>query len=379
MSKRTLLFIIADRPGQLAAKGEITQRYYNPGDFFDHVHILTTTNDRIDSELIAATAGRAELSVHSLWSGSDRVNMLLSPVLHRRWATAATDLARRVDIDVVRTGDRLTGYLGSRIKQDLGVPHILSLHTHRDDAIAHMPWGAHRLFMEYEKRYACQAISSADAVVIVYESLRDYAETYGGRRIELIYNVISPEVNTPRRDYSLHRHARAITVGRQIARKLPDQIIRAMAAVEEAELQVVGDGDAHDYLMQVSREAQVSERVRFERSLSNSELCRQLPEFDVFLAHTRYPEFPKTIMEALWLGVPVVVNEDQSRRVPELEGDWVVRVRNSPEGYGDAMKRILADEAFRRELGSRGRRYAEETFAPAQAEAQAASLYAEFC
>ena len=39
---------------------------------------------------------------------------------------------------------------------------------------------------------------------------------------------------------------------------------------------------------------------------------------------------------------------------------------------------ILGDEELRRDLGVLGRRYAEETFDPSRAEAQAAELYAEF-
>ena len=84
-------------------------------------------------------------------------------------------------------------------------------------------------------------------------------------------------------------------------------------------------------------------------------------------------------MEALWLGVPVVVNEDQSRPVPELDGQWVRRVVNSADGYGDAVGELLEDACERQELGRRGREFAETTFHPAGAEAIAAELYAEFC
>jgi len=61
-----------------------------------------------------------------------------------------------------------------------------------------------------------------------------------------------------------------------------------------------------------------------------------------------------------------------------MAGDWLLRVANSPEGYGEAMRMILGDEELRRDLGVLGRRYAEETFDPSRAEAQAAELYAEF-
>jgi len=111
--------------------------------------------------------------------------------------------------------------------------------------------------------------------------------------------------------------------------------------------------------------------------MDNQELCRRLTDYDLFAVHTDYPEIPKTVMEALWLGLPVVINRDQVRPVPELSGDWVERVDNSVEGYGAAMRRLFDDDDERAALGRRGRRYAEATFAPRTAEGRQADVYRE--
>lgn len=43
----TLLVIISDRLSHIIKKGELIDRYYNPGDLFKHVHILMTNSDRL--------------------------------------------------------------------------------------------------------------------------------------------------------------------------------------------------------------------------------------------------------------------------------------------------------------------------------------------
>ena len=80
-------------------------------------------------------------------------------------------------------------------------------------------------------------------------------------------------------------------------------------------------------------------------------------------------------MEALWLGMPVVINRDQVRPVPELSGAWLDRVDNTAEGFQGSIRRLLGDAEARAQLGRRGRAYAEKTFAPRQAEERQADVY----
>jgi len=65
MTKR-LLVIISDRLSDLIRKGEMTPRYYNPGELFDEVHILMTNNDHPDPGMLQRTVGGAKLSIYNL-------------------------------------------------------------------------------------------------------------------------------------------------------------------------------------------------------------------------------------------------------------------------------------------------------------------------
>lgn len=61
-----LLVIISDRLSDLIRKGEVTPRYYNPGEHFDEVYILMTNDDRPDPGVLQRMVGRAKLFISNL-------------------------------------------------------------------------------------------------------------------------------------------------------------------------------------------------------------------------------------------------------------------------------------------------------------------------
>lgn len=87
------------------------------------------------------------------------------------------------------------------MKEELCVPHIISLHAERDDLRARLRWGGRRALLKYEQRYARYAFPRADAVIIVYQSLEPFARRHGARRTELVYNVVCPGAPPSKDDY----------------------------------------------------------------------------------------------------------------------------------------------------------------------------------
>ena len=61
-----LLVMIPDRLSDLVNKGEITERYYNPGNLFGEVHLAMTNEDRPDLAAVQKMVGDARLHVHNL-------------------------------------------------------------------------------------------------------------------------------------------------------------------------------------------------------------------------------------------------------------------------------------------------------------------------
>ena len=145
----------------------------------------------------------------------------------------------------------------------------------------------------------------------------------------------------------------------------------------DARLVLIGHGEGHEDLRRLVQRLGLQDKVEFVGAMANERLCAELIDYDIFAVHNAYPGIPKTVMEALWLGLPVVINRDQVRPVPELSGPWLERVEDTPEGYYEALRRLLDGRRERMELGRRGRAYAEKTFAPRSAEEGQANVYRE--
>lgn len=363
----------------LVAKGEYTPRYYNPGNLFNEVHILMTNDDRPDPKAMQKTVGDAKLYLHNLPIPLRLFfySVGLPPWLLRRWAESAVRLSREVRPSLIRChGNHLNAYIASRIKQILRIPYVISLHTNPDEDILgkQIGWKGHIL------NWAIQgvkqtALNQADIVLPVYKSILPYTKRLGAKNVEVVYNVLNETFLREKTDYMLHHPIRIISVGRQFKDKNPENFLRATPMLRNVHLTLVGDGPYHAYLRGVVRECQMQDRVTFHRTLPNDELCSQLPDYDIFVVHSEYWEISKAVLEALLTGLPVVINRRVGNPVPELQGDFVMMVDNSVDGYYKALKKLIADDKYREKLGRLAHAHAQINWAPKIMEQRVVDLY----
>lgn len=370
-----LLIVIPDRLSEIAAKGEMVARYYNPGDLFDEVHILMTNDDAVRPDGIQKMAGRARLFIYNLPTPS---GLWFRPWRFGAWVEPAVSLAARIRPQLIRCyGDELNAHLAYRIHERLGIPYIVSIHTNPDEAIPN-EGGWRRLLREAKERLKRRALQEADLVLLVYQGIAPYARRMGVTRFNVVYNVLNGDHLIPKTDYALHRPVRVLSVGRQIPGKNPENIVRAVARVPDVHLTLVGDGPLHEALRRAAKECGVEERVAFVRSVPNDDLCAAMVDYDFFAAHTDFMEIPKAVMEPLLVGLPVVVNRRRGQPVPELQGDFVFLVDDSVEGYAAAFRKLIGDDRLRESLGQRGFRHAHAHWAPERMEARLVEIYRRY-
>jgi len=378
--KKKLLVMISDRLSDLVKKGEITPRYYNPGNLFDEVHILMTNDDRVNPNHLQKTVGRAKLQIYSLGNISFKKTLGWQPFLLKSWSKKVVELAGEIQPKLIHThGNSLNGYFAAQVRKELGVPLVVSLHTHPDEnrkRMCHWSDWKSRFIAEWRKSLENVTLRTANCVIPVYESIRGYAKKYGAKRINVIYNIINPIHLGEKMSYEIHTPPKIISLGRQIDGKNPDNLIRAVAKTD-AELTLVGNGELHDYLKKVAHKCGISNRVHFKLSVPNDKLCQILPDYDIFAVHCDYWGVPKTVLEALLTGLPVVINRRYPELVPELEGWQVMLVENTKEGYLNALQKLIGDDKLREELGRKGCTYAWEHFAPDKMEQRVVDLYRE--
>jgi glycosyltransferase involved in cell wall biosynthesis len=374
-----LLVVIPDRISEILQKGEYSARYYNPGEIFDEVHILMTNDDKPDLGALQKTVGRARLFLHNSRAGKGLFlkSVLWRPPLLKKWAREGVSIAARIKPNLIRChGNHLNAFLASEIKRELGVPYVLSMHINPDEDIrkrAHswVEMLASRASVDMEKI----AINNADLVLPVYKPILPYLRRLGATKIELIYNVINPAHLRKKENYDLHDPVQIISVGRVFREKYPINLIKALKGFN-VELTVIGDGPRLSDLQRDTAEAGMTGTVRFIPAIPNDRLCELLPGFDIFATHSEYFEVSKSVLEPLLTGLPVVLNKRIGEPVPEfLEGDFLLLVENSVEGYSTATEQLITDHAFRENLGRKAYEHAWTHWSPAKMEAKYAEVY----
>ena len=346
----SLLVVLSDPISPLVTKGEVTPRYYNPGDVFDHIDFLLLNDDRPDAASLRRMAGRASAAVHNLPlpRGLFARSLGWREPLMAGLIGQAVELARAAGPHLVRAyGAGLNALFANGIGRALRVPVVVSLHHLPDHIVAKdtKDWLRQRM----QAGLAARVLRAAPAVLAVYRAQLPYLERIGVRA-ELAYNVIGADSLSVKSDYAVDGPLRLVSVGRQLPGKSIANLISAIGGLEGVELTVVGDGPLHDRLVSLAASLGLGARVVFVKAWSNVELCRKLATFDVFASHNLFPGLPKAVMEPMLAGLPVVMNSIGPGLDFELD-DAALLVEDTVAGYRGALAWLQSNEAVRRSVG----------------------------
>ncbi|MEU3254010.1 glycosyltransferase family 4 protein [Streptomyces sp. NPDC006997] len=163
-----------------------------------------------------------------------------------------------------------------------------------------------------------------------------------------------------------------VCVSRLVPRKGQDTLIlalpRILAAHPDTVLLVVGGGPYEAQLRRLAAETGVLESVRFTGAVPWAELPAHFGAGDVFAMPCRTRRGGLDVeglgivyLEASATGLPVIAGDSGGAPDAVLDGEtgWVVR-GGSAEDTADRITTLLGDEALRRRMGERGRRWVEE-------------------
>lgn len=374
------MVIIPDALSALVRKGELTPRYYNPGELFDEVHIVMTNDDKVNPADVQVTVGHARLYLYNIpvdrWLFTKTVgyrNFLLN-----RWAAKGVRLASKIKPDLVRChGISLNSYIAARIKQSLGTPFVVSLHGNPDLDLRGPVATTLRakFYAQAHTAVEAPALKYADHFIAVYSPILPYLQKHRAN-FSLIYNAVGYTA-IQKADYQLHKPlARFICIGRQQSLfKDPTNIVKAIAELPEAELIMVGTGDLHEQLKNLAQTLKCDTRCRFTPALPNEQVLVEMHEADIYVFNQISLGISKTIIEAALTGLPIIVNARPMEAKDELSGEWLIRAADSKDGYLAAMKRLLHDQSEREQFGRAAYSYARKSWAPEKLEEQVVEVY----
>jgi glycosyltransferase involved in cell wall biosynthesis len=183
-------------------------------------------------------------------------------------------------------------------------------------------------------------------------------------RVSVVPCGVDTSVFTPRGPVAPRSERRRLLVlGRLVERKGQDDAVRALRAVPDAELVVVGGPPAEELaadpevrrLRAVAAEVGVADRLIFTGSVSRADVPAWVRSADVVLAVPWYEPFGITPLEAMACGRPVVataVGGLVDTVADGVTGDLMPP--RDPERLGQTLAALLADDERRAAYGAAG-------------------------
>jgi len=167
-----------------------------------------------------------------------------------------------------------------------------------------------------------------------------------------------------------------IAAGRLVPQKRPELLLSAFAIVHKSRpgtrLLVLGSGELHDSLVELSRELGIAHGVIFAGYRKDVAEC--LAASDVFVSSSAKEGFSNVLLEALATGLPAVVTDVGGNRDAIRDGQEGFLCEPCADVLAERVVRILTDAELRKEMSRNARSRAME-FGLEQMADQTAALY----
>jgi len=333
-------------------KGEIKPRYFNPENLFEEIHVLSLFDSDTVPENVKELAGNAKLEIHII----GKTNLLNVKLKEKK----VIELIKKINPDVIRSfNPLLQGWLATKIGKKLKIPVIISLMGDYDRDLRYHARKNGKWINYLKLKYTRNtlemfSIKNADGIIIIYEFIRKYAESLGGKNINLIYNKIDLSKFSPKIiPKIIEKKPIIICVGRLMKEKNQECLIHAIKDLDVI-LLLVGDGPQYSELVNLVEKLDLKQKVRFERSIPNNEINAYYTSADIFALPIKYGGFAIPALEAAASGIPVILPKQKFDSNPEIIEKFAMLVDNTSDSFQKAIKEILSNESLKNKMIKNG-------------------------
>jgi glycosyltransferase involved in cell wall biosynthesis len=220
----------------------------------------------------------------------------------------------------------------------------------------------------------------AAGIVNVCEYERKLALQYGigsARRHRVIHNGM-PEVAAGQRAWPGLNPPHIVMVARFEAPKDHETLVEALGKVQHLRwsLSLVGEGPLQRPVRARVLALGMQGRVQFAGH--TVQVAEALASAQMFVLSSRSEAFPRSILEAMRAGLPVVASDVGGVREAVTDGhNGYVVPKQSIESLAEALERLIGDAGERERMGANGRRRFEQRFTFGRMLTETVSLYQE--
>lgn len=261
--------------------------------------------------------------------------------------------------DLVSTHTSKAGVIGRAAARLLNIPSLFTAHGWNfTDGIER----CHRGFRVGMERL-CSRWSSR--VITVSEADRQLALRRGvapAEKLVTIHNGM-PEIPSSLLASPARVPARIVMVARFEPQKDHQTLLQALGALQhlEWELELIGGGPLIDPMRELAGRLGIADRVRFAGP--RTDVAERLAEAQMFALVSNWEGLPRSIIEAMRAGLPVVASDVGGTREMVLPGQTGYLVRRGDVGaLTTRLDELLRSPQQRSQIGRRARQHYEDQF-----------------
>ncbi|UCE86402.1 MAG: glycosyltransferase, partial [Deltaproteobacteria bacterium] len=239
-----------------------------------------------------------------------------------------------------------------------------------------VPGHRRRLYRSLER----MAAPLAQRVIVVCDGDRRVAlreKIVAAHKLRLVHNGM-PDIDADQRAKPDSTPVRLITIARVCEQKDYPTLLRALAEVRDLEwhLDQVGDGPLQGEMLRLADDLGLAERISFLGL--REDVVPLLARSQVYLLISNWEGFPRSILEAMRAGLPVIASDVGGVREAVQDGRTGSLVRRSDvHGLAERLRQLIGCAASRRALGEQGRSLFAERFAFDRMLEQTLAVYEE--
>ena len=347
MNKHILCIFPNDPLISYYKKGEIKDRYFNPCNFFNEIHVISLFDDEIKEDKVKKMAGNAILKIHMM----GKVNLSN----YKSFEQKIISLVSTINPSLIRAfNPRVQGWLAAKASLKLNIPLVISLHTNYKQQMEQAK-NTQKFFRYLKLKYASIklekfSLENADAVICVYEFIVPYAKKLGAKNIHVIYNKVDTQRFSDKIKKKFFSDKPTIlSVGRLIDQKNHHYLIESMKDLD-AKLLIIGDGPNFKSLSSLSKKLDLTNKIEMIKKVPNEELPEYYVSCDLYAQPMEnLGGIPIPVLEAMSCGLPIVMSKHSSD-YSEIIDEAVVFVENNPSSFTNAFKQILTNPEYKEKL-----------------------------
>ncbi len=262
--------------------------------------------------------------------------------------------------DVVSTHSTLAGVVGRIAARSLGIPTLFTAHgwgftAGRSRAQRAAFWAAEWAMAPLAARIITVCDSDLDAAV--------RTRLTAPARLVSIPNAM-PETADSLRAVPGRTPPKIIMVARLSRQKDHGTLFHALGQLRDLEwtLELVGDGPLREEVEAAAQSAGIASRVDFAGF--RPDVAERLADSQIFVLASNWEGFPRSILEAMRAGLPVIASDVGGVRESVLDGETgFVVPSGDAAALADRLRTMISDAELRTQMGEAGRALYQRRFA----------------